>query len=95
MLGSDLCAQVPGFVAGLVLGVSLIFLFLKRRRNDDVDSGSSSITVDKVQTTFDVIKSRRTITPKDFNGGKLSQKELEVILEAANWAPTHKKTEPW
>ena len=93
MIGSEVCALVPGFVAGLVLGVSLVYLFLKRRRGDDVDG--VGVAVDKVQTTFDVIKTRRTITPKDFNGEKLNQKELEVILEAANWAPTHKKTEPW
>lgn len=93
MVGSEVSAQVPGFVAGLVLGISLVYLFLRRRRTaDDADTDAD---VDKVQTTFDVIKSRRTITPKDFNGGKLDRRELDLILEAANWAPTHKKTEPW
>ena len=26
---------------------------------------------------------------------KLSIQEIEMILEAANWAPTHAKNEPW
>jgi len=25
----------------------------------------------------------------------VSDIELETLLEAANWAPTHQKTEPW
>ena len=29
------------------------------------------------------------------NGEKVSDAEVQQILEAANWAPTHGKTEPW
>ena len=44
-----------------------------------------------------VIKKRRSIFPKDYNGKgrKPTDSDIELMLEAANWAPTHKRTEPW
>ena len=34
--------------------------------------------------------------PKEYQpGGKLTSEEISLILEAANWAPTHQKNEPW
>merc|ERR1719356_2046693 len=40
------------------------------------------------------IQSRRTIYPKDCKEHQTIEKiELDTILEAANWAPTHFKTE--
>jgi hypothetical protein len=74
----------PGFVVGLVFGLTLYYLFGHRRKDVDVAA-----------TTFQIIKSRRSITPKSMNGDKLTPDQLSTILEAANWAPTHKKTEPW
>ena len=44
---------------------------------------------------FDVIKCRRSISPEFFNTKKIKKKEIDLILESSNWAPTHKKTEPW
>lgn len=32
---------------------------------------------------------------QDMNGERVSDAEVQQILEAANWAPTHGKTEPW
>ena len=29
------------------------------------------------------------------SGERVSDAEVQQILEAANWAPTHGKTEPW
>lgn len=43
----------------------------------------------------DVIKKRRSVFPPQYNDQSLSKESIEKILEAANWAPTHKKTEPW
>ena len=38
----------------------------------------------------------KKITFKEFIiGGEISDKEIDIILEAANWAPTHAKCEPW
>lgn len=42
-----------------------------------------------------LIRSRRSIYPKDMNGQRVSEEEVQQLLEAANWAPTHGKTEPW
>jgi nitroreductase len=44
---------------------------------------------------FDIIKNRRTIMPNQYNDSPIKEEELKKILEVANWAPTHRKTEPW
>ncbi|MEO9512179.1 MAG: nitroreductase [Flavobacteriaceae bacterium] len=44
---------------------------------------------------FDVIKKRRSVFPKQYNDKPIAKDTLVKLLEAANWAPTHKKTEPW
>ncbi|NNK09982.1 MAG: nitroreductase [Flavobacteriaceae bacterium] len=44
---------------------------------------------------FDLIKNRRAVFPAQYNDKPIAKKEIEKILEAANWAPTHRKTEPW
>lgn len=43
----------------------------------------------------DAIRQRRARFPKTFNDQKIEQKTLEALFDAANWAPTHKRTEPW
>ena len=43
----------------------------------------------------EIIKSRRTSGPAQFSGAEVSKEQIERLLEAANWAPTHRKTEPW
>lgn len=43
----------------------------------------------------DVIRQRRSVFPVQFNDRTIDRATIERILEAANWAPTHKKTEPW
>jgi len=42
-----------------------------------------------------VIHDRRTIYPENFSARKVHREQLEAMLEAANWAPTHGLTEPW
>ena len=42
-----------------------------------------------------LIRSRRAVFPKMYNGTPITDQEIRDILENANWAPTHKKTEPW
>ena len=44
---------------------------------------------------LEIIKSRRSIMPHLYNTQTITDEEINLILEAANWAPTHKKTEPW
>lgn len=42
-----------------------------------------------------IIKNRRSIFPPQYNQEEITLEELNQIFEAANWAPSHKKTEPW
>ena len=44
---------------------------------------------------FDLIKMRRAVFPPQYNNKPIAKDDILAILEAANWAPTHKKTEPW
>lgn len=43
----------------------------------------------------DIIKNRRSIFPAQYNSIEIEKETIVKILEAANWAPSHKKTEPW
>lgn len=47
------------------------------------------------KSVIDHIKARRSIFPKDYSGEDVPREALEKALEAATWAPTHGKTEPW
>lgn len=42
-----------------------------------------------------LIRSRRSVYPKDYTGEKVDESIIRQMLENANWAPTHKITEPW
>lgn len=42
-----------------------------------------------------LIRQRRSVFPKQFSGKVIEREIIERILENANWAPTHGKTEPW
>jgi nitroreductase len=42
-----------------------------------------------------LMKSRRSVFPKDYTGERVSDEVVTQMLENANWAPTHKLTEPW
>ncbi|GAB5565235.1 MAG: hypothetical protein Wins2KO_22980 [Winogradskyella sp.] len=44
---------------------------------------------------LDTIKKRRSVYPNQFSDKTVEKWKIEQILEAANWAPTHRKTEPW
>ncbi|WP_291870761.1 nitroreductase [Maribacter sp.] len=44
---------------------------------------------------FDIIKKRRSIFPVQYNDTPIAKADIQKILDAANWAPSHKKTEPW
>lgn len=44
---------------------------------------------------LDLLKSRRSVFPPQYNQEEITKEELNQIFEAANWAPSHKKTEPW
>ncbi|MBP1167494.1 nitroreductase [Chryseobacterium sp. PvR013] len=43
----------------------------------------------------EIIEQRRSIFPKDYTDTEISQEVLEEILNAATFAPNHKRTKPW
>ena len=45
---------------------------------------------------FDLlVRTRRSVFPKDYTGKTVKKEIIQQMLENANWAPTHKLTEPW
>ncbi len=42
-----------------------------------------------------LIQQRRSIHPPMYSDRQISLDDINAILENANWAPTHKLTEPW
>lgn len=42
-----------------------------------------------------LIKHRRSIYPVQYSGEQVPRKIIEIMLENATWAPTHKLTQPW
>lgn len=48
-----------------------------------------------IHSLTDLIKRRRSIFPSTYTEEKISKEQIEAILENAQWAPNHKKTEPW
>ena len=42
-----------------------------------------------------LIRNRRSVFPKMYTGEQVPREIIEKMLENANWAPTHKFTEPW
>ncbi len=43
----------------------------------------------------ELIRKRRAIFPKTYNSKPIERNVIEEVLENANWAPTHRHTEPW
>ena len=50
---------------------------------------------DQFSIISQVIHNRRSIKPAKMNGKKIPDEQVRQILELANWAPTHGRTEPW
>lgn len=48
-----------------------------------------------VEAFNNLIKSRRSIFQNEFSGEPVLDEIVKQMLENANWAPTHKFTEPW
>lgn len=42
-----------------------------------------------------IIADRRSVFPRQYNSEEITRGEIEQVLKAANWAPTHRRTEPW
>uniref|UniRef100_A0A7S1LFL9 Nitroreductase domain-containing protein n=1 Tax=Alexandrium catenella TaxID=2925 RepID=A0A7S1LFL9_ALECA len=57
----------------------------------------TKVPIPSADQTLALLKGRRSIFPKDYNGrGRaIADEDIQLLLEGANWAPTHKRTEPW
>ena len=42
-----------------------------------------------------LIQSRRAVFPREYTGDAISQDTLDRLFTLANWAPSHRRTEPW
>lgn len=42
-----------------------------------------------------VVRTRRTVKPDRMNGKLIEDQVVKELLELADWAPTHARTEPW
>jgi nitroreductase len=52
--------------------------------------------MEKIEMLMDIIRARRSVFPPLYSSDReVPVHVIEKILEAANWAPSHKKTEPW
>jgi nitroreductase len=43
----------------------------------------------------DLMRMRRTIYPEQFSPRKVHKEQIELLLNNAQWAPTHGTTQPW
>ena len=43
----------------------------------------------------DLMRMRRTIYPEQFSSRKVHKEQVELLLNNAQWAPTHGNTQPW
>ncbi|WP_035095862.1 nitroreductase family protein [Aquimarina megaterium] len=43
----------------------------------------------------EIIRRRRSVFPAQYNSKTVSKELINMLLENANWAPTHKLTQPW
>jgi nitroreductase len=49
----------------------------------------------KAEAILDGIRHRRAIFPAQYTDKPVDTGTIERLLELANWAPTHRRTEPW
>lgn len=42
-----------------------------------------------------IIKNRRSIFPSMYTGERIPDEKIKILLDHANYAPNHRKTEPW
>ena len=48
-----------------------------------------------IKTLNSLIRDRRSVFPNGFSPDPVPGDAIQTLLENANWAPTHKHTEPW
>lgn len=51
--------------------------------------------MNKAEVLADIIQNRRSVFPESYIDKEIPKTVIEQILESANYAPTHKLTQPW
>ena len=89
------CPFTPQNLSYGILFAFFLYLIQQLINAKQKDSSGNNEMPNQDQT-LKLLLSRRSIMPKEFiKGQEVSNEEIETILEAANWAPTHQKNEPW
>ncbi|KAK9829250.1 hypothetical protein WJX72_004755 [[Myrmecia] bisecta] len=81
-------------VVYLVTATPMLFWVLYEFVRKPKDS-SGPARIPSPADTQELIRKRRSVFPKDYTGEPVDRAVIGSLLEAANWAPTHGKTEPW
>ena len=63
--------------------------------NDNSNHNLLFLCYHKMSNLPAIIKSRRAVYPMQMNGESVPTSVIHEMLELANWAPTHRNTEPW
>jgi nitroreductase len=50
---------------------------------------------ERMTVAEEIIRNRKSVYPRFFTDQPVSDSDIWQLLEAANWAPTHRMTEPW
>ena len=60
-------------------------------------TGDDGVSLPTPAQTLRLLKARRSMFPKDYNGRgrEVEEEDVRLMLEGATWAPTHKRNEPW
>ena len=79
----------------MVLGASLLLAVSFTSTVGANETGDGESGLPDVASVEKLIKARRSIFPEHYSGEAVSREALLRAMGAANWAPTHGKTEPW
>ncbi|DAZ96560.1 TPA: hypothetical protein N0F65_011784 [Lagenidium giganteum] len=77
-------------VLSAAAGAAVALAYVASQQRKNVRDGP------KKWTAEELIAHRRSIFPQDYDQTRTVPKEIiDKMLESANWAPTHARTEPW
>ena len=76
-------------VAAVFSSLLLIFLTTVKFERASPDAAKEASGVPSPEAAFALISKRRSVFPKDYDGTEVPREKLEMMLDAANWAPTH------